>query len=60
MTQGEVMNIPCPKCDTVIQTDVKLKIESTRRADSGGMYVDVDIESIDYEPWREHYATAHA
>lgn len=54
------MNIPCPKCDTVIQTDVKLKIESTRRADSGGMYVDVDIESIDYEPWREHYATAHA
>lgn len=55
------MNIKCPKCDTVVPTDVKLSVHpSDEKTETGGSCVNVGIESIDYTLWEAHYAAAHA
>lgn len=60
-TEGaEMMNIQCPKCDTVVPTDVKLSVHKSSKQPKNGIYLDVDIDSIDYTPWEAHYAAAHA
>lgn len=55
------MNINCPKCDTVVPTDVRLSVcASDEKTETGGICVNVGIESIDYTPWEAHYAAVHA
>ena len=55
-----MMNIQCPKCDTVVPTDVKLSVHKSSKQPKNGIYLDVGIDSIDYAPWQAHYAAAHA
>lgn len=55
------MNIKCPKCDTVVPTDVKLSVHPSNETPvGGGICIGVQVDSIDYAPWEAHYAAAHA
>jgi hypothetical protein len=54
------MDIQCPKCDTIVPTDVKLSIHKSSKQPASGLHLDVGIDSIDYAPWQAHYAENHA